>query len=265
MLKKEEIKEKMATDALSNLLITRVCSVSTIYTPVKAKIKKPPRERWGIPIKYEGKTIYESNGKTFVSDANHIVILPRGCAYDWECTVPGHFCILEFESPCTYHEPISFTVKSSEKIHSVFKDLEAKRNRKNPFIELESIRDTYSVILTLISSREDEYMPSEKQKKIAPAVDYISQNYNQSLTNDYLAALCGMSTVYFRKLFTSLVGESPISYLHGIRIRKAKELLKTDYGSLTDLSQILGYPSLYDFSRDFKKRVGISPTKYAKN
>ena len=254
----------MTSDVLSNLLITKVCSVSTIYTPRKTKIKKPPRERWGIPIKYEGKTVYESNGKTFISDANHIVILPKGCAYEWECVEPGHFCILEFESHLTYHEPIPFAVKSVEKILSVFKELEAKRNRKTPFVELESIKDAYSVILALITSREDEYMPSEKQKKISPAIDYIAQNYNTCPTNDKLAELCGLSTVYFRKLFTSLVGESPISYLHGVRMRKAKEFLKTDYGSLTDLSQTLGYQSLYDFSRDFKKRVGISPTKYAK-
>ena len=253
----------MNSDILSNLLITKVCSVSTIYTPVKAKMKKPPRERWGIPIKYEGKTVYESSGKTFISDQKHIVILPKGCAYDWECTVPGHFTILEFESPHTYHEPISFSVKSCEKLLSVFKELEAKRNRKDTHVELESIRDAYSVILSLIRSREGEYAPSARQSKIAPAIEYVSQNYNKNLTNDELAELCGISTVYFRKLFTSLVGESPISYMHQIRINKAKELLKTDYGSLTTLSQTLGYPSLYDFSRDFKKRVGVSPKKYS--
>ena len=77
-----------------------------------------------------------------------------------------------------------------------------------------------------------------------------------------LAEIAGVSTVYFRKLFSSVMGVSPITYHHNLRIEKAKEMLKSDFGTLSDLAQSLGYPSLYDFSRDFKKHTGISPSKY---
>ena len=71
-----------------------------------------------------------------------------------------------------------------------------------------------------------------------------------------------MSYVYFRKLFKSVMGQSPIVYARSVRIRKAKEMLKGDYGSLSDVAYSLGYPSLYDFSRDFKKHTGVPPSKY---
>ena len=58
------------------------------------------------------------------------------------------------------------------------------------------------------------------------------------------------------------MGTSPISYVHELRIKKAKEMLKSDYGSITDIAQSLGYLNIYDFSRTFKKYVGISPSKY---
>ena len=99
-------------------------------------------------------------------------------------------------------------------------------------------------------------------QKIAPAIEYISQHYNEKITNDVLAAVVGMSTVYFRKLFASAMGVSPITYANNLRIEKAKEMLKSDYGSLSDIAISLGYPSLYDFSRAFKKHTGISPSKY---
>jgi len=58
------------------------------------------------------------------------------------------------------------------------------------------------------------------------------------------------------------MGVSPITYAKQLRIEKAKEMLKSDYGTLSDIAQSLGYSSLYDFSRDFKKHTGVAPSKY---
>ena len=143
-----------------------------------------------------------------------------------------------------------------------FKEMEYRRNLRLPTMQLESIRDTYSIILSLVKAEHERYLPSEKQKKIAPAIEYISLHYNENITNDLLASVAGISTVYFRKLFTDIMGASPIAYAHKLRIEKAKEMLKSDYGTLSDIAQSLGYPSLYDFSRDFKKHTGVAPSKY---
>ena len=253
----------MTIDILSDLVITKVYSVSTLYTPEMTKLRRNDRQRWAVVIKYEGETVYSSNGKRFLSDIEHIVILPKGCSYEWQCTRSGHFSIIEFESESTFCEPISFSVKNGEKILKKFKDLEYKRNLKKPMVELESIRDTYSILLVLMQAVEARYLPTEKQQKIAPAVEYISQHYNENITNDELAEISGISTVYFRKLFSSVVGVSPIVYARRLRIEKAKEMLRSDYGTLSDVAQSLGYASLYDFSRDFKKHTGVSPSKYA--
>ena len=254
----------MNTEILSNLIITKVYSISTLYTLEKTKLKRNDRERWAAVIKYEGETVYTSNGKQFLSDIGHIVILPKGCSYDWHCTRSGHFSIIEFESEKTFEEPFSFSVKNGEKILKMFKELEQKRNMKREMVEVESIRDTYSILLALTQTVSECYLPTEKQLKIAPAIEYISQHYNENITNDKLAAIAGMSTVYFRKLFTSIMGVSPITYVHQFRTEKAKEMLASDYGALSDIAQSLGYPSLYDFSRDFKKHTGVAPSKYEK-
>lgn len=252
----------MYKEVLSNLVISRVYSVSTMYTPQNTKAKRIDRKRWAVVIKYEGETVYTSNGKQFLSDLSHMVILPKGCDYEWQCTRAGNYSILEFESELTYHEPFGFSVKNSEEILKIIKKLEYNRNLNKPMAEIESIRDAYSVILLLTQTMPKQYYPTEKQLKIAPAIKYISQNYNKSITNDTLASVTGLSTVYFRKLFTQIMGVSPIAYVHQLRIQKAKEMLRSDYSTLSDIAQSLGYPSLYDFSRDFKKHTGISPSKF---
>lgn len=252
----------MNVDFLSNLVITKVRSASTMYTPKNTKVSRKDRPCWAVLIKYEGETIYTCGGRQYLSDAEHMMILPRGCSYDWQCTKAGHYSVIEFEGELTYREPLGFSVKNSGKMLKMFKELEYKRNLKKPMIEVESIKDVYSIILALTKNEPDSYLPTGKQNRIAPAIEYISQNYNRDITNDELAALVGVSTVYFRKLFTKTVGGSPIAYARELRIKKAKEMLKSDYGSLTDIAQSLGYSGLYDFSRDFKKHTGVAPSRY---
>ncbi len=252
----------MNADVLSNLVITRVRSVSTLYTPANTRMKRNDRQYWGVVIKYEGETVYTSGGKQYLSDHSHILVLPKGSSYEWQCTKIGHCCIMELESEQTWTEPLSFSVKNGEKILRQLRELEYKRNLKRPMIEQESIRDAYSILLALAQAEPERYLPTEKQKKIAPAVEYILQHYNTPITNDMLAGLVGMSTVYFRKMFTDVMGAPPIAWARGIRIEKAKEMLKSDYGTLSDIAQSLGYPELYDFSRDFKKHTGVAPSKY---
>lgn len=57
---------------------------------------------------------------------------------------------------------------------------------------------------------------------------------------------------------------SPITCVHTLRIKKAEEMLQSDFGSITDIAQSLGYLNIYDFSRTFKKYTGLSPTNYLK-
>lgn len=252
----------MNTEILSNLVITKVHSVSTLYTLQSTKLKRKNRKCWAVVIKYEGETVYISKEKRFLSDIEHLIVLPKGCCYDWTCTKSGHFSIIEFESESTFNEPMSFSVKNGETILKMVKDLEYKRNFRKSVTEIESIRDTYSVLLALMQAVSASYLPTEKQQKIAPALEYISQHYTENITNDALAAVVGTSAVYFRKLFTSIMGVSPITYARKLRIEKAKEILKSDYGTLSNVAISLGYLNLYDFSRDFKKHTGVAPSKY---
>lgn len=142
------------------------------------------------------------------------------------------------------------------------KSIEYEMMSKSPMYEIKSIKDTYSVILTLTENFVSHYINNDKKQKIQPAIDFITKNYNKEIKNDDLAKECNMSTVYFRKLFKEIIGASPIAYTHNLRIEKSKEMLKSDYGSITDIALSLGYNNIYEFSKAFKKHTGVSPSKY---
>ena len=72
----------MNTSFLANLVITKVHSASTLYTPQNTKLKRNDRQRWAVVIKYEGETVYTSGEKRFLSNLAHVVILPKMCIRD---------------------------------------------------------------------------------------------------------------------------------------------------------------------------------------
>ena len=254
----------MYTDILTDLIITKFLSANTIYTEAGTKLKRMMRNRWAIVQKHEGETEYYMNGKTFVSNKTSMVVLPKGTTYDWLCTISGHYSIIEFDSDKTYDDLLGFEISEqlSAKILRAMKELEYKRTVRSPLCKLECIKETYDILLKLAESSTKEYHPKSHREKIKPAAEFIAKHYDKQVSNDELAKMCGISTVYFRKLFTESFGMSPINYIHFIRTEKAKEMLSIDYSNITNIALSLGYPSIYDFSRTFKKYAGISPKKY---
>ena len=45
-------------------------------------------------------------------------------------------------------------------------------------------------------------------------------------------------------------------------MEKAIEMLDSDYGTITNLAESLGYQNVYHFSSAFKKYYGLSPLQY---
>ncbi len=254
----------MELDVLSDLVILKVRSVSTMYNEAGAKGKRRDRGCWSLIIKYEGETVYSCGGKNFRSDGANLMVLPKGASYEWQCTRSGHCIAVEFDADRSCGEIFPFPVKNGEKILKLFKEMEYKRTLQTPMIGAECIRDTYDILLRIVQSQPRKYLPTEKQRKIAPALEYIAKYSHRKIRNDQLAALTGLSTVYFRKLFAEVTGQSPIDYIQSVRIRKAREMLQSDFGSVTEIAFALGYQNIYDFSRTFKKYVGISPLQYKK-
>ncbi len=54
-------------------------------------------------------------------------------------------------------------------------------------------------------------------------------------------------------------------YLISLRVEKAKELLSYNDRNVSEVAYLLGYASAAHFSRQFKKKVGVSPSSYQSN
>lgn len=71
-----------------------------------------------------------------------------------------------------------------------------------------------------------------------------------------------MSPAYFSTLFKRETGQSYVNYLTEVRLQKAEELLEKTDDKTYEIAQKVGYQEQNYFSYVFKKRYGVSPTKY---
>lgn len=100
---------------------------------------------------------------------------------------------------------------------------------------------------------------------IVKAKRYLADNYEDvDLSLAKVAEYVGLNEKYFTNRFTKETGENFSSYLTGLRMQKAKELLKTTTFKVYEISEMVGYRNTEHFNRMFKKWNGISPAQYRK-
>ncbi len=112
------------------------------------------------------------------------------------------------------------------------------------------------------ASSEGGSVKSANTFKLKPALEHIAGNYMNPVTADELAEMCGLSTTHFRRLFTSVIGESPIGFLNTTRINKACEMLLTTDDTIISIAGAVGFATISAFNRYFSQVIGVSPKEY---
>jgi AraC-like DNA-binding protein len=100
--------------------------------------------------------------------------------------------------------------------------------------------------------------------RIGKAIHFIENNFYQNIYIQQLADISFMSIRNFQRIFKEATSLSPNDYLLELRIQHASKLLtETDY-AVYDVSDRVGIPDWFYFSKAFKKKFGVSPMNYRK-
>lgn len=91
-------------------------------------------------------------------------------------------------------------------------------------------------------------------------LNYFEDHYSEKISLEQIAENMYLSPFYISKLFKSETGNTPINHLINIRLEKSRELLKAG-GSIQEVALAVGYEDAYHFSKLFKKRYGVAPSK----
>ena len=101
-----------------------------------------------------------------------------------------------------------------------------------------------------------------KKYVVEQIVNYFEDHYADKISLDQIAENMYLSPFYISKIFKSETGDTPIRHLINIRLEKAMELLQNGFsGSIQEVAILVGYEDAYHFSKLFKKRYGLPPSK----
>lgn len=102
-----------------------------------------------------------------------------------------------------------------------------------------------------VSARRDAYA--------AYAKAYLETMYMQPVSIQQIADTLHIDRRYLTALFRQAYGQSPKAYLTELRLDQAKSFLRQGH-SVTEASSMAGFPDLSNFSRQYKRRFGSSPS-----
>lgn len=138
----------------------------------------------------------------------------------------------------TLHDPLDMKVMGSQRIREVI--YEALKGEQGPALR--------ALILN-----QGNYA------RIVRVLTHMHADYHRELSVEELAREANMSVSTFHTHFKQVTQSSPLQYIKRLRLIKARLLLTHDDLNVNQTAAEIGYRSVHQFSRDYKRYFGVSP------
>lgn len=226
------------------------------------------RASHGLAFHTGGEKIYVfGKKKRLTVTSGDIIFLPEHSDYVVTPSLPGGCYAINFkiDEPVIF-DPSVIRPKNYSKTVELFSSAEKAFRTKKSGFAYKCKSDLYALIYMLFKEHRSGYFPSERKKRLLPAVEYIHNHYfEEDISVSFLAELCGIKAAYFRRCFSECYGTSPVKYVSALRLLRAKELLSQNEYSAEAVAELSGFNNIYYFYRFFKKNVGVTPNEYRKS
>ncbi len=213
-----------------------------------------------ISCRLSGSSCFYDKGNTLHAGEGDLLFVPKGATYRQE-TRQEDVVFIHIEIFGESEKNI--TVLNSEnpqKTKELFLEIERLWNEKKANYIYHCTSLLYKLIAETgiaLPKREDNY------GIISRAVSYINEHYaKHDFSLDEAAERCGISRVYFNRLFKNQFGKTPISYINELRIKNAIFLLKSNNYTHSEIADMCGFEDVKYFYTVFKKVTGFTTSKF---
>jgi AraC-like DNA-binding protein/ligand-binding sensor protein len=121
---------------------------------------------------------------------------------------------------------------------------------------------TFAEHLSLVGNSIAVSETKVEPRTVSKVRKFVEENFDRSISLDEAAKVVNTSVRYFCKVFKNYTGITFVDYLTRLRIEKSKNLLLNPHRRVSEVAFEVGFESLTQFNRSFKKHTGTTPTKY---
>ncbi len=214
------------------------------------------RDHWLLHYVVSGCGIFRINGKTHHIKAGDMFCIPPYVEtyYEADAADPWHYIWVGF----TTEAPLPAILHS--KMHLP--------EAKSLFLKMQRCKDFEMGRSAFLAAKIWELMALilERDKGgvdyLEKALSCINSEYMNGITVAEVAARLNLDRSYFSSYFKNKMGVSPQEFLLNLRLENAKQLMLEQGESPTTAAHSVGYTDIYNFSRMFKRKYGLSPRAY---
>ncbi len=237
------------------MTVTKIEELYTVFSPKGRCFEMKNRPYYGLSFCTDGQITYTHKGKTYISDPDHAVLLPKGQSYTLYGDKKGTFPVIDFQ--CTGFNSDTFLVIPLQNKEIFLKNYEYMcAHRQHPLKQM----SIFYEMLERLTARHNSEAPS-----LEAALRHIDRHWQEpGLSNRQVADAAGISEVYLRKLFLKQLGTTPKQYILDRRLEWAKQLLRSGAHSVTEVAEECGFSGVYHFCRIFKEKTGYTPKEYTR-
>jgi len=100
-----------------------------------------------------------------------------------------------------------------------------------------------------------------QSQQIARAIEWLKENFTESLRIDDLAEKARMSASTFHHHFRAMTAQSPLQYQKQLRLQEARRLMLAERLDAASAAFQVGYESPSQFSREYGRLFGAPPLR----
>ncbi|MBR2283629.1 MAG: helix-turn-helix transcriptional regulator [Ruminococcus sp.] len=248
---------------------------NSIYGSGSRIVCEPERGRYLLLLSRSG--IRLKTGEKYISMPEDTLIIYDDCTTwdyaadggvlvcDWVCFEPSGDSELLEAGEIALNTPLRFldTELVSLLIRSMEEEFYSVSSRRAKLLE-----QMMKIILAKAgecrSSREPQQTADPHYSAMMELRERIYRNPQMKWNVDALAAAVNMSRSYFQHVYRDMFGVSCMSDVINGKIEKAKEILSETSCTVSQVAAMCGYDNEEHFMRQFKKIVGVTPTRYRK-
>lgn len=220
------------------------------------------REYYLLHYVISGKGVfYTDRGSYTVGQDEIFVVRPmENTLYTADSKNPWYYCWVGFECQMPLDHILTPDILPAQGCGHIFRAMAS--------CDREAGREWYicGKICELLSQLSGKGQQSQDRTRqyVGMARNYIESNYVQELKVENLASSLGLDRSYFSQIFKRHTGKSPQQYIVDFRLGKAAELLSVQNLSPGEAARQVGYSDIFNFSRMFRRRYGVPPSRYSR-
>lgn len=98
--------------------------------------------------------------------------------------------------------------------------------------------------------------------RLSRCLDYMDEHLSTNIRLNEIAAIAGLSPLYFPRAFRRATGMAPYQYLAQRRVERAKQLLITTDAAVAEIALACGFCDQSHLTRWFKRLVKVTPAAF---